>query len=115
MQSFIHVPASSHFPLHNLPYGIFTNKSLAGQHHIGVAIGEHVLDLAVLSRAGLLQGPCLEDTDCFKQASTLPLTCLKIGWGNHRWLPLPCSPPSIALWAWARQHGRRQDPPLCAC
>ena len=76
MQSFIHVPASSHFPLHNLPYGIFTHKSLAGQHHIGVAIGEHVLDLAVLSRAGLLQGPCLQGTDCFEQARSLPLTCL---------------------------------------
>ena len=70
MQSFVDVPASSHFPLHNLPFGIFTNKSLE-QHHIGVAIGEHVLDLAVLSRAGLLQGPCLQGTDCFKQANSL--------------------------------------------
>ena len=72
MQSFIHVPVSSHFPLHNLPYGLFTHKSLAGQLHMGVAIGEHVLDLAVLSRAGLLQGPCLQGTDCFQQANSLP-------------------------------------------
>lgn len=45
--------AGCHFPIHNLPFGIF---STAGQNNprVGVAIGDQVLDLSVLSSAGLL-------------------------------------------------------------
>ncbi|WP_420991754.1 fumarylacetoacetase [Cupriavidus sp. 30B13] len=42
----------THFPLQNLPYGIFSS---AGQGpRVGVAIGDFILDLAVLDGAGLL-------------------------------------------------------------
>ena len=45
--------AGCHFPIQNLPFGIF---STAGQTNprVGVAIGDQVLDLSVLSGAGLL-------------------------------------------------------------
>lgn len=53
MQSFIPVPAESHFPIHNLPYGVFRPVS-GGAPRVGVAIGDDVLDLAVLEARGLL-------------------------------------------------------------
>jgi fumarylacetoacetase len=43
-------PASD-FPIQNLPYGVFLH---AGRRHIGVAIGNQVLDLHACSHAGLL-------------------------------------------------------------
>ena len=39
------------FPLENLPYGVF---SRAGAKHIGVAIGDQVLDLYGCAKSGLL-------------------------------------------------------------
>jgi fumarylacetoacetase len=44
----VDVNADSEFSIHNLPYGIFST-SHHGERHIGVAIGEHVVDLNVLS------------------------------------------------------------------
>lgn len=50
MKSFIHVSPENHFPIQNLPYGIF---SFNGEEkpRVGVAIGEKVLDLSVLDDA----------------------------------------------------------------
>ncbi|WP_019449377.1 fumarylacetoacetase [Cupriavidus sp. BIS7] len=42
----------THFPLQNLPYGIFSPAG--GAPRVGVAIGNQILDLAVLDDAGLL-------------------------------------------------------------
>ena len=42
----------THFPLQNLPYGIFSIGN--GAPRVGVAIGDQVLDLSVLDDAGLL-------------------------------------------------------------
>ncbi|MGY2490869.1 fumarylacetoacetase [Cupriavidus sp. CP313] len=42
----------SHFPLQNLPYGVFSTTGQAPR--VGVAIGDQVLDLAALDEAGLL-------------------------------------------------------------
>jgi fumarylacetoacetase len=42
----------THFPLQNLPYGIFSVKGQPAR--VGVAIGNAVLDLAALDEAGLL-------------------------------------------------------------
>ncbi|PRC91294.1 fumarylacetoacetase [Solimicrobium silvestre] len=41
------------FPIQNLPFGVFTTASQA-QAHVGVAIGDAILDLAVLQQAGLI-------------------------------------------------------------
>lgn len=49
LKSFIEVPADNHFPIQNLPYGVFTLSSFK-QPHIGVAIGDYILDLFVLNQ-----------------------------------------------------------------
>lgn len=53
LRSFVPVAAVSHFPIQNLPYGVFRPRS-GGEPRVGVAIGDHVLDLAALEQAGLL-------------------------------------------------------------
>ena len=53
LTSFIDIAADSDFSIHNLPYGIFS-ETTDGKCRAGVAIGEHVLDLAVLEADGLL-------------------------------------------------------------
>ncbi|PMP85512.1 MAG: fumarylacetoacetase, partial [Chloroflexus aggregans] len=53
LQSFVSITPDSDFPLENLPYGVFRLRS-GGTARVGVAIGEYVLDLAVLDEAGLL-------------------------------------------------------------
>ena len=50
MKSFIDVASDSHFPIQNLPFGIF--KPAQGAARVGVAIGDFVLDLSVLEEAG---------------------------------------------------------------
>eukprot|EP01098_Paradermamoeba_levis_P004291 TRINITY_DN1847_c0_g1_i1.p1 TRINITY_DN1847_c0_g1~~TRINITY_DN1847_c0_g1_i1.p1 ORF type:complete len:466 (-),score=154.53 TRINITY_DN1847_c0_g1_i1:89-1351(-) len=50
LKSFIDYPATSEFPLENLPYGVFRRKNDAnGKPTVGVAIGDQVLDLSVLA------------------------------------------------------------------
>ena len=52
LRSFVPVTVESHFPIQNLPFGIFSTPG--GTRRVGVAIGEMILDLAALERAGLL-------------------------------------------------------------
>jgi fumarylacetoacetase len=52
LSSFLEVAPDSHFPIQNLPFGIF--KPREGKPRIGVALGEYVIDLAVLEDKGLL-------------------------------------------------------------
>ena len=54
LTSFIPVAAESHFPIQNLPFGIFSTGSEAPR--AGVAIGEYIADLQVLATAGLISG-----------------------------------------------------------
>lgn len=56
LRSWISVAAESHFPIQNLPYGVFRRQE-EGISRIGVAIGEHVLDLTYLEQHGILQVP----------------------------------------------------------
>jgi len=51
--AFIEVAPDSHFPIQNLPFGIFSTTA-DPRPRAGVAIGELVLDLAALEEAGLL-------------------------------------------------------------
>lgn len=53
MRSFLPVAPDSHFPIQNLPYGVFRPRK-GRAAHVGVAIGEHVLDLSVLEARGML-------------------------------------------------------------
>lgn len=64
--SFIEVTPDSHFPIQNLPYGVFKLDSVS-QPRIGVAIGEYVLDLFQIASASLFHGPLLKSSACFRQ------------------------------------------------
>ena len=46
----------NHFPVQNLPYGVFSARG-SGARRAGVAIGDRILDLAVVEAAGLLPTP----------------------------------------------------------
>jgi len=54
-RSWIPVDDASDFPIQNLPYGAFVRD---GVRHLGMAIGDHVLDLRALAESGLLDGAC---------------------------------------------------------
>ena len=53
LKSFIQYPETSHFPIQNLPYGIFSLlNDQSKEKKVGVAIGEFILDLSVLEQHG---------------------------------------------------------------
>ncbi len=52
LKSFIEVGRNSHFPIQNLPYGVFRPAGGATPR-VGVALGDFVVDLSVLDEAGL--------------------------------------------------------------
>ncbi|MEX0928853.1 MAG: fumarylacetoacetase [Balneolales bacterium] len=54
LHSFIPVRPGSHFPIQNLPYGVFQPLA-GGEPRIGTAIGEYVLDLAELEKQGFFE------------------------------------------------------------
>ena len=53
LKSWIEVDKNSDFPIQNLPFGIF--KTQSSSPRVGIAIGDHVLDLAVLNKLGFLK------------------------------------------------------------
>ena len=55
MKSFIAVAPDSHFPIQNLPFGIFKPANAAAR--VGVAIGDLVLDLSLLEERGHFRSP----------------------------------------------------------
>jgi len=52
LNSFVEAAPESHFPIQNLPFGIFTRRDHTGPR-AGVRIGDQVLDLAALQERGL--------------------------------------------------------------
>lgn len=99
IMSFIPVPSENHFPIQNLPYGVFSTPenvstyyrcfhlSLAywswrlfcdpqPRHRIGVAIGEHVLDLAEIS--DLFTGPLMSQRKSVLQE----VRSIKLTWSS---------------------------------
>lgn len=68
LKSFIDVTPDSHFPIQNLPYGVFKRKS-GGEPRVGVAIGDRVLDLSILEDNKLIGGSFLKGPDIFSQSS----------------------------------------------
>jgi fumarylacetoacetase len=51
LRSFIPIDAASDFPIQNLPYGVFSTSTSTAPR-VGVAIGDTILDLAVLEAEG---------------------------------------------------------------
>lgn len=80
MKSFIEVNPDSHFPIQNLPYGVFRPLK-GGEPRIGVAIGEYVLDLSVIESAGLLKAAGFEVENVFQQSSLNAFMAL----GSNAW------------------------------
>jgi fumarylacetoacetase len=66
MDSFVEVPAGYHFPIQNLPFGVFSDRHNKGSR-VGVAIGEMVLDLAVLEERGRFIGRKLRGRRVFNR------------------------------------------------
>ncbi len=66
LTSFIDVAPESHFPIQNLPYGVCRSNE-RGEVFICTAIGEYVLDLAELERAGVFDGPRLDGKRVFSE------------------------------------------------
>ncbi len=54
LRTWVDVPENTPFPIQNLPYGVFRWAGKAPR--VGIAIGEWVLDLDAVDRAGLLDG-----------------------------------------------------------
>ncbi|KAJ8621514.1 hypothetical protein MRB53_030043 [Persea americana] len=93
LKSFVEVGPESHFPLENLPYGVFRHLEVEGEgegeggvsHSSSrpcVAIGDYVLDLSVIAAAGLFDGPILKSNyQCFLQ----PSLNMFLGMGRPAW------------------------------
>ncbi|MEO8210251.1 MAG: fumarylacetoacetase [bacterium] len=67
-RAFIEVKSDSHFPIQNLPYGIFKNKKNPVAR-AGVAIGEFILDLSVIENKGFFNNTSIKDKKIFSSPS----------------------------------------------
>jgi len=68
----------SDFPIQNLPFGVFARLKSGAQPHIGVAIGDCILDLVECTKKGLLSGlpdPCVEACTDDSLNSLMALGC----------------------------------------
>ncbi len=59
LRSFIDVPPDSHFPIQNLPFGVFQPKQ--AKPRVGVAIGDQIVDLSVLEELGYFRSSEFEE------------------------------------------------------
>jgi len=66
-KSFIDVAPDSHFPIQNIPFGVF--KPAQGSARVGIAIGEFVLDLSVLEELGHFRVPEFQDRRVFSDGA----------------------------------------------
>ncbi len=64
LRSFIETTPDSHFPIQNLPYGVFEHPRFH-EAHIGAAIGEQILDLTILEAKGCFNQSPLKDRRLF--------------------------------------------------
>src|SRR5207247_2232500 len=67
LESFIEVPRDSHFPIQNLPFGIFQPKQ--GNARVGIAIGDLIVDLSVLEELGHFGPSEFQDQRVFSEGS----------------------------------------------
>ena len=93
LTSFIDVPAESHFPIQNLPYGVFRRRgslsTARGKAAIGVAIGLAISLASSRLLAGLLFDVSPTDAATFAGVSVLPasaalLACYLPAWRAAR-------------------------------
>jgi fumarylacetoacetase len=84
LRSWVPVPPESHFPIQNLPYGVFRRRSGADRR-AGVAIGDAVLDLTMLEECGLLRVPALRGRGVFETGTLNAFMASgRAAWGEVR-------------------------------
>jgi fumarylacetoacetase len=84
LRSFIPTTPESHFPIQNLPYGVFRRRG-GWESSVGVAIGDAVLDLTLLEERGLLDGAALRGRRVFDQGKLNPFLALgRFAWSEVR-------------------------------
>ena len=84
LASFIDVPDDHPFPIQNLPYGVFRPRTEADPR-VGVAIGDFVLDLAVLEDNGVFDDPTIRTERPFSETALNVFMALgKSSWTNAR-------------------------------
>jgi len=69
LKSNIAYDSANHFPLENIPFGAFLNPT-TNETHVCTRVGDKVVDLAVLEKAGVFNGPlfsALSRKDIFHQ------------------------------------------------
>ena len=76
--SWVEYDATCDFPIQNLPFGIFSTEGTAPR--VGVAIGDQVLDLSTLAKAGLF-AMLPDDGACFSE----PTLNTFMGAGKGAW------------------------------
>ena len=67
LRSFIEVTPDSHFPLENLPFGIFQPRGERAR--VGVAIGDLIADLSVLEEFDHFRSPEFQEQKIFSEDS----------------------------------------------
>jgi fumarylacetoacetase len=83
LRSFIEIEKNSHFPLENLPFGVF--KPHDGAARVGVAIGDLILDLSVLEELGHFRLPEFRDRKVFSKDSLNAVLALgRPAWAKAR-------------------------------
>ena len=75
LKSFVNIDKNSDFPIQNLPFGVFSTEN-NNTPRVGVAIGEYVLDLAIIEKKGLFKEILNNHADIFNQASLNPFMAL---------------------------------------
>ena len=66
LKSWVEVDENSDFPIQNIPFGVFCPKG-GGDLHVATAIGNQILDLALLDDAGVFSGTEIEGTEVFHE------------------------------------------------
>ena len=66
LKSWLEVKSDSHFPIQNLPFGVFRPSS-GGDLHVCTIVGEHVIDLSILDLNGFFSNSNLEGTLVFDE------------------------------------------------
>src|SRR5438132_14372275 len=79
LRSFIEVAADSHFPIQNLPFGVFQPKH--AKSRVGVVIGDLIVDLSILEELGHFRSAEFQDRNVFSEDSLNSFLAL----GRHAW------------------------------
>ncbi len=66
MKTWVHIPNNSDFTIYNIPFGIFSTKMK--NQRVGIAIGNQVLDLTIVEKAGVFKNIDFDSSVLEKEA-----------------------------------------------